>query len=909
MNDFQILPDDPKLTAYALGELEGDERAAVEAALRLDPALRAAVDEIRATTAQLEAALADEAHAPLAADAGHAPSVAHAAIVPGHDPRVLDGGVRHGAEVGRKLLRFPGLYYLVGGLAAACFAVMVALRGPAPGQPANGKTYVAVALPPTEKAAAEPAPASEPLQLPASTQPMQPIQPMQPEAASAVTMAVSSTAEQAPPATGETKAASVDFGVGQGSLLDQTKKFAEAAKAAEHAQLEAAAVGNVTLSSVASPPPINSSGAVVTISGGAAKPPEMRVQPVTSPVARNMTYSASSADQPVAATQPASTAARAVSLGDAEVRAKTASTLAASTPGANDVVMLSPFEVSAGVDRGYAAANTLAGTRLNSNLADAAGSVTVVTKQQLDDTSALNVTDVFHYATNGAAASKLRARPALRPMPRMAGNTEAYAYVPDNEFLGAEQNPLSTFSIDTDTASYANVRRFLEGGQLPPKDAVRIEELLNYFPYRYAPPAAKDEAPFAASLEVTDAPWSPTHRLVRIGLQGRQVATADRAAANLVFLLDVSGSMDEPNKLPLVKESMRLLVGKLRPDDRVAIVTYAGHSGLALPSTPVARSREIFDALDNLVAAGSTNGAMGIQLAYDIAKANFVTDGINRVILCTDGDFNVGVTSQGELTRLVQEKAKSGVFLTVLGFGMGNYKDSTLELLADKGNGNYGYIDTRKEAEKLLVEQVSGTLVTIAKDVKIQVEFNPEKVESYRLIGYENRMLKKEDFNNDKVDAGEIGAGHTVTALYEIVPVGAETKTDAVAPAVDDLKYQPRANARPTKKDVASGSATSAELLTVKVRYKKPDGLISRKLEFPLTDAGRHFLEASADFKFAAAVAEFGMILRDSPHKGSGTLGDVIAWAAAGAAGPNDDPGGYRSDFLGLARRAQMLMR
>lgn len=378
---------------------------------------------------------------------------------------------------------------------------------------------------------------------------------------------------------------------------------------------------------------------------------------------------------------------------------------------------------------------------------------------------------------------------------------------------------------------------------------------------------------------------------------------AARAAANLVFLLDVSGSMNEPNKLPLVKESMRLLVSRLRPDDRVAIVVYAGASGLALPSTLVAQSREILDVLDGLTAGGSTNGGMGIQLAYDIAKANFVSGGLNRVILCTDGDFNVGVTSEGELTRLIEEKAKSGVGLTVLGFGMGNYKDAMLEQLADKGHGNYGYIDTRREAEKLLVEQVAGTLVTIAKDVKLQVEFNPAQVASYRLIGYEDRLLKKEDFNNDAVNAGDIGAGHTVTALYEVVPTplakddGREAKG---APAVDELKYGPE------RRKADGENRNFAELLTVKVRYKDPAGAVSRKLEFPLTDAGARFADASADFKFAAAVAEFGMILRDSPHKGTGTLADVIAWAQAGT---DSDAGGYRGEFTGLVRQAQALLR
>ena len=470
-------------------------------------------------------------------------------------------------------------------------------------------------------------------------------------------------------------------------------------------------------------------------------------------------------------------------------------------------------------------------------------------------------------------------------------NTEAYDRVVDNDYLAVVENPLSTFSIDVDTASYANMRRFLKSGHRPPRDAVRIEELVNYFPYRYAAP--KDAAtPFAASMEVASAPWNPSHRLVRIGLKGREIPESERPALNLVFLLDVSGSMDEPNKLPLVKESMRLLIEKLKPTDRVAITVYAGASGLALPSTSASKKQEILAALDELRAGGSTNGAMGIQLAYDIAKANFIEGGANRVVLCTDGDFNIGVTNQGDLTRLIEEKAKSGVFLTVLGFGMGNYKDSTLEKLADKGNGNYGYVDNAAEAKKLLADQLSGTLVTIAKDVKLQVEFNPAVVKSYRLIGYENRMLKKEDFNNDKIDAGEIGAGHTVTALYEVVPVGVESPMDGV-PAVDPLKY-------PTGK--AGQFNPSAEMLTLKVRYKAPTSDVSSKLEFPLVDSGAEFAAASQDFKFAAAVASFGMILRESPHKGAVTYDSVLGWAEGGL---GEDIGGYRHEFIDLVKSAK----
>ncbi|CAM2926095.1 VWA domain-containing protein [Rariglobus hedericola] len=481
--------------------------------------------------------------------------------------------------------------------------------------------------------------------------------------------------------------------------------------------------------------------------------------------------------------------------------------------------------------------------------------------------------------------------------------SESYALSADNAYRTVEAEPLSTFSIDVDTASYSNVRRFLTSGRLPPRDAVRIEELINYFPYRYAAPKtdSKDAAPFAAKLEVASAPWAPAHRLVRVGLKAREFTAATRPAANIVFLLDVSGSMNSANKLPLVKQSLRLLVERLRPDDRVAIVTYAGNSGLALPSTPASQKNEILAALDNLNASGSTNGAMGIHLAYDIAKANFVANGgINRVILCTDGDFNVGVTSRTELVQLIEEKAKSRVFLSVFGFGMGNLKDNTLESLADKGNGAYGYIDTRREAEKVFVEQVEGTLATVAKDVKIQVEFNPARVASYRLIGYENRILAKEDFNNDAVDAGDIGAGHTVTALYEIVPVGVNAD-GSVRPLVDPLKYQ---RTEGNVRKPAARTTGSRELLTLKIRYKAPEGDVSKKQEFPLIDTGADFTKADGEFQFAAAVAAWGMLLRDSPHKGSATFEQVVGWAENGL---GDDAGGYRAEFIQLVRRSAEL--
>ena len=470
-------------------------------------------------------------------------------------------------------------------------------------------------------------------------------------------------------------------------------------------------------------------------------------------------------------------------------------------------------------------------------------------------------------------------------------NTEAYAAVRENEFATVKDNPLSTFSIDVDTASYSNVRRFLNDEIRPPVGAIRTEELINYFRYNYLQPTGDD--PFSVNLEVSRAPWNPERELVRIGLKGREVPAEERGPANLVFLIDVSGSMDESNKLPMLQRSLSALVENLSDEDRVSIVTYAGSSGLVLAPTEGTKKREIQEAITNLRAGGSTHGSEGIRLAYETAREQFREDGNNRVILCTDGDFNVGVTNESELQKLIEKERESGVFLSVLGFGTGNLKDSTMELLADKGNGNYAYIDSISEGRKVLVEQMGSTLFTIAKDVKIQVEFNPDRVGGYRLIGYENRLLAKEDFNDDKKDAGEIGAGHTVTALYEIIPVGQAVPG---SPSVDPLKYQ-----RPEQ----DSSATSDELLTVKLRYKAPDGDKSKLIEIPLTaDDIPAFDVASEDFRFAFAVAAFGMKLRGSPDAGK------ISWSeiqdiARGALG--NDPGSYRAEFLTLIEKAKVI--
>jgi len=469
-------------------------------------------------------------------------------------------------------------------------------------------------------------------------------------------------------------------------------------------------------------------------------------------------------------------------------------------------------------------------------------------------------------------------------------STEAYDHIVENPFLLVTQEPLSTFSIDVDTASYANIRRYLTGGQFPPAAAVRLEEMINYFTYDYPQPAGDE--PFSVNVAIADCPWDGRHRLARIGLKGYEIPDDERPASNLVFLIDVSGSMQPANKLPLLKQSMRMLVNNLRDDDSVAIVVYAGSSGEVLSPTYGFARGEILAALDRLQSGGNTNGGAGIQLAYDLAVSRYIEGGINRVILATDGDFNVGVTSQGELVELIERKAKSGVFLTVLGFGMGNLKDSTLEKLADKGNGNYAYIDTLNEAQKVLVEEMGATLMTIAKDVKIQIEFNPATVAAYRLLGYENRLLAAQDFNDDTKDAGEIGAGHTVTALYEIILAG-----EAVdVPEVDPLKYQAATAVAP--------AAMSGETMTVKLRYKEPEEDESSLLEFPVTDSGTTLADASDDFAFAAAVASFGMLLRDSPYQGDWSYDAAIELAGSAL---GDDAFGYRAEFIDLVARARDL--
>ena len=464
-------------------------------------------------------------------------------------------------------------------------------------------------------------------------------------------------------------------------------------------------------------------------------------------------------------------------------------------------------------------------------------------------------------------------------------STEDYSTISENPFLDATLNPLSTFSIDVDTASYSNVRRFLNSEQMPPKDAVRIEEMINYFNYDYPDP--KEGEPFSITTEIAKAPWNEKHEIVLVGLQGKQLNQEALPKSNLVFLLDVSGSMNDPNKLPLLKKAFKRMLAQLGKNEHVAIVTYAGAAGLVLESTPGSEKEKIMQALDRLNAGGSTAGGQGIQLAYRTAKENFIEGGNNRVILATDGDFNVGVSSDSELTRLIEEKRKEGIFLTVLGFGTGNYKDNKMEQIANKGNGNYYYIDTFKEAQKVLVQELGSTLFTIAKDVKIQIEFNPSKVSAYRLIGYENRMLAKEDFNDDTKDAGELGAGHTVTALYEIVPVGSD---ESVA-KVDDLKYQ--------KSEVVK----SDELLTVKFRYKEPTSETSQLIEKTLNQAtGTIATPSSENLKLASAVAEWGMLLRNSSYKGQSSYDHALQIVKEVK---GKDEWGYREELISLIEKSK----
>ncbi len=860
-DDLHFDPDDPRLTAYALGELpDAADRARVEALLAASSEARAELADIRSLTAALTAEYEQDR---LAADTAPTPMPANVIRLPDQRRAWL-----------RPLLAVAAVLLLAGFLTVLMlptFSSVQVRNSRHVGQlarPADDTPAAALAAKPAESAKAfafdaklardnpslsakitldQPTPAPALAMLAAATPAAAPI----------------SLAAQSPPVvagqTALTRSKDVFYGANVangGALLADASKIPTSPPETTEADRVVVTGSNIPTSEEVAPAP-----AVPMLSQSEAMAPRQVVRASSLPAgAAGKTANAKRAEASATATgnvdfanQPSGPAVFALRKGKA-----------AAAPATQDV-----------------------DTR--------ADVLSVLTRS----------TSVISSGGGGIVGGMV---PEETPVDRPgvhALSTAAYDHIAETPFLAAKENPLSTFSVDVDTASYSIVRRFIEQGSLPPPDAVRIEEMLNYFPYDYAPPTPGDEHPFAVHLEGAACPWNPDHRLVRVALKGREIARDNRPPSNLVFLLDVSGSMEPAERLPLIKESLRLLVEKLTDNDRVAIVVYAGNSGLALPSTNGAHKDTILHALDHLEAGGSTNGASGIKLAYKVAQENFLKGGTNRVILATDGDFNVGTTSQGELVRLIEKEARGGVFLSVLGVGTDNLKDATMQKLADHGNGNYAYLDGIAEGKKVLVEQMSGTLVTIAKDVKIQVEFNPIAVSSYRLVGYEKRLLRKEDFNDDRVDAGEIGAGHSVTALYEVIPFG---RHDAgAAPAVDALKYGPVAEDRPVRAVAKPGPVDPNELLTVKIRHKAPESDKSeRSYEVAFVDHGaaNDYANASPDFKFAAAVATFGLALRDSPYRGNATIGAAVELAQESKGA---DASGYRAGFIELARRAAAI--
>ncbi len=536
--------------------------------------------------------------------------------------------------------------------------------------------------------------------------------------------------------------------------------------------------------------------------------------------------------------------------------------------------------------------------------------VLIADNQALDEvvvTSYSPTRKIKRAITGAVSGIRIRGKSSLRkeaachtyiPPQYIPESTEDYATFNENKFLDPKNEPLSTFSVDVDRASYTNVRRFINQGTLPPADAVRIEEMINYFNYEYAEPTNKH--PFAIHHEVASCPWNKQHYLMKVALQGKRIKKDKLPPSNLVFLIDVSGSMSSANKLPLLKSALKMLVNELREEDKVSIVVYAGAAGVILEPTSGKNKKDIVDALDKLNAGGSTAGGAGLKLAYKLAHENLLTDGNNRIILATDGDFNVGVSSNNEMEKLIETEREKGIFITVAGFGMGNYKDSKMEIIADKGNGNYFYIDNIQEARKAMVEEFGGTLFTIAKDVKFQLEFNPMHVAGYRLIGYENRLLNKEDFNDDKKDAGEIGAGHTVTALYEIIPIGAKDIKEYI-PGVDALKYQ---SSKPKKNNKEIKNSFADELLTLKLRYKQPKASKSTLLVETVKNKVLAYEKSTHDFKFAASIAAWGMKLRNSDYIEKVEYPEIISWAKASKA---NDEEGYKAEMIRLMKSVQVL--
>ena len=873
--------DDPRFTAYALGELSGAEqandRAAVEAALATDPAAKALVEEIRAEADLLAEALRTEPATGLTLeqrgeilDAASAAAGRRAA----EGSRAAEGfGAPEGRPVAGASWRRWAPFALVGSAAAAM--VVVAL-GSSETRPEERVGFTALARPVDgsmvsqfeesrlEVKNSKPAPLGWPAMPGSSTVHVD-------SSAEHSSSRTASSADPSSPVAPSSAPMPRDSG-SAGESAGKQEKEATAARL-EHPRdsswRQSKPQGNPVGSGASGSAPPSSSGRP-TEPKGPGVPPGLR-SPADQPVAPGVPFAPPSTPGTDPFAPPPTTTPPDPSFAP----------VPAPLPGP---VPLAPVDALALKARTVAARpGALPGAPVGTPLAPAgwAGSL-----------------DHDKDGTYEDARRKAKAE---------SSPGESYDAVTESPFQPVATAPLSTFSIDVDTASYANVRRMINSGQRPPADAVRIEELLNYFPY--ADPAPAGDEPFAVRTEVAACPWNLKHRLVRIGVHGREIERKARPASNLVFLIDVSGSMDQPEKLPLVQASMRMLLEELNERDTVSIVVYAGATGLVLPPTSCEQKAVIQRAIDQMKAGGSTNGAAGLELAYQTAQQSFLRGGVNRVVLATDGDWNVGVTSRGGLLELIQEKAKSGIFLTVLGYGMGNLKDGMLETLADKGNGNYGYIDSTREARKVLVEGASGTLVTIAKDVKIQVEFNPARVASYRLVGYDNRLLAARDFNDDTKDAGEIGAGHTVTALYEIVPVGVEDAPPPPPPApeVDPLKYQgaPQPPATPAPPAAAPPpvvpAALAGETMTVKLRWKQPDGQTSVKREFPVTDTGAPYEKASSDFKFASSVAQFALILKRSPYAGTASLEGVLELASEGL---SFDPSGYRKEFLDLVARA-----
>ncbi len=871
MNDTKLSPNDPRITAYALGEIEAGDREFVEAALRADPGLRATVEAIRTTSAHLRNALAEEAAQALPTEnkvvemfpLQMGPAIQQPdAVPPMAQPKTQPTGADPYSRSRRsRLFRFPQVAYLGGGLAAACFAVLAILNPPASSPaPVAKSTKVLVDMSGLVLAPTKPA----------------------------VETTSSNSTTSAVPGTDK---------AGTGSV-----RLAEAGQSDRSGTAPSNRSTDGTSPRVAANPTDKKSVAEAgstsaqALAPGSELPTLTVVFPPESPTARPR----ETGDSGATAESNASHATASPTQVAAQVPASglSGSGLPANATVSGDKLYIPSFTMSADrLKNRSAAANQPPAEKAPATVASVSGGGGSASTAKSADSVADGIVKLDTVTVAERADNSLAAALTPNQARRAAFKAPPRTFLPESKFVKSKEHPYSTFLAEHDTASYFAIRQAVQAKHRPSPDSVRIEELLNYFPYHYAAPSAKSDAPIAATLEVANAPWAPEHRLVRIGLKAREVTTAERPAANLVFLLETSPTMNA-GRLPLVKESLRLLLGKLRPDDRVAIVTYGATPGLVLPSTLVSRASEILNSLDRLRPARAPNGLTGIRLAYDVARANLVNDGINRVILCTGGDLNVGVGSDRELTRLVEEKAEAGVLLTVLGFGMGELRDRRIERLADNGNGMHGYIDSRKEAEKLLVQQVNGTLVMIAKDVKIQVDFNPSQVASYRLIGYENRAQPGEEIANNKVDAGEIGAGHTITALYEVIPANVGNKVaKGTKSEVEDRRYNFYSSV--SDNVPKADDPRARELMMVRVSYKKPGGFFPRQLDFPLADAGGTFTDASSDFKFAAAVAGFGMILRESPYRGTATMSDVIDWAQAGV---DDDVGGYRSDFIELAR-------